>query len=203
LERQLPELHVDNWNKGEYFAQNGTNLWFCRPFKFDRLCRILAVIASAIQTISLRRARWLAFLAWMRLVRLVMANRATCRRAELAVSGHMPRDPADDRAFDTSLRLGLKRRDCGDDDQRGENSKLNFHVATYFFANARSTILVIIMMVVVMMVVVVVMMIAVVRLNQLPNDGWSIVMIPAIAIIILRQLSVARGSDGFRCIRSQ
>lgn len=55
--------------------------------------------------------------------------------------------------------------------------------------------------IVVAMVVMVVVMVF--RLNQLPNDRWNIVMLAAIAIIILRQLSIARARAGFRGVRSQ
>jgi len=78
--------------------------------------------------ISPRRTGGLAFLAWVRLVRLVMADSATCRCAKFAMTGHVPSDSADDRAFDTSLRLDLNRRDCGDDNEGCENSRLKSHL---------------------------------------------------------------------------
>jgi hypothetical protein len=55
---------------------------------------------------------------------------AACRRSDLAMSDHVPGYGPDDCAFDTSLRVGLKRRHCGNDDERGEYSRPDFHVAS-------------------------------------------------------------------------
>ncbi len=94
-----------------------------------RAPRLKTILPSPLSP-SLRGDCWLPFLAWARLVRLVMTDCAACRRANGAVSGHVSSDAADDRAFDASLCFGLKRRDCGDDDERRENSDLSFHLIT-------------------------------------------------------------------------
>ena len=69
-----------------------------------------------------------------------MADGAACCRAKRAVSGHVPSNAADNGALDAPLRLGLERRDCSRDDERRENCRMNFHVASVslFNANRRS-----------------------------------------------------------------
>jgi len=66
-----------------------------------------------------------------------MADDAARGRSELAMSDHVPGYGPDDCAFDTSLRVGLRRRHCGNDDERRENSRPNVYVASHILSNAK------------------------------------------------------------------
>ena len=72
-------------------------------------------------------------------VGLVMADGAAAAPSG-AAPGHVPSDAADDGALDAPLPHGLERRDCSRDDERRENCRMNFHVASVslFNANRRS-----------------------------------------------------------------
>jgi hypothetical protein len=72
-----------------------------------------------------------AFLAWARLVRLVMTDGAACGRAHAAVSTrHVSSDAANDCALDAAFGFDLIRRNGGDENERGEKSSFDFHVNT-------------------------------------------------------------------------
>jgi hypothetical protein len=56
----------------------------------------------------------------------VVADRASCSGAELAMARHVPGDPADDRAFDTSL--GVRCTEGGQREGGGTNyDRQRFH----------------------------------------------------------------------------